>query len=282
MSATAYLSDERRARLDLLRAEGRIALKCRRVGGATRIVDLTESGGYRLKFPEIENKRALHGVIINTGGGVAGGDRVETAVEAHENSEVTVSSATAERIYRSIGAETEIGIRLAVAPGASLNWLPQPTILFSGARLNRTIESDVTGNASLLIAESTVFGRTASGEEMGCGLFRDRWRIRRDGQLIFAEEMRLEGHLGEIMRRPAVAQNANAAALLIHIGPAAENMCEPLRTAFFGCSGVHGVSTWRGMLVMRALANGLSEVQCTFQRALEVLTRGAVPRAWQC
>lgn len=282
MSATAYLFDERRARLDKLRVQGRIALKCRRVRGETRIVDLTESGGYRLKFPEIENKRALHAVIINTGGGVAGGDRLETAVEAHENSEVTVSSATAERIYRSIGAETEIGIRLSAAPGASLKWLPHPTILFSGARVSRKIEADMTGNASLLIAESTVFGRAASGEKMGRGLFRDKWRIRRDGQLLFAEEMRLEGRLGEIMRRPAVAQNASANALLIHIGPAAEDMCEPLRRALFGCSGVHGVSAWRGMLVMRALASGLSDVQCTLQRALEVLTRGRVPRVWQC
>ena len=282
MSATVYLSDERRARLDKLRAEGRIALKCRRVGGATRIVDLTEGGGYRLKFPEIENKCALHAVIINTGGGVAGGDRVETAVEAEENAEVTVTSATAERVYRSIGPATEIGIKFSAAPGASLNWLPQPTILFSGARVNREIEADVTGNASLLIAESTVFGRAASGEKMGVGLFRDSWRIRRDGQLIFAEEMRLEGHLAEIMQRPAVAQNVNATALLIHIGPAAEDMCEPLRGALFGCSGVHGVSAWRGMLVMRALASGLSDVQCTLQRAVEVLTRGAVPRAWQC
>jgi len=281
MSAAAFLSDAPRTQLDALRASGQITLECARVGDLTRIVDLAETGGYRLKFPETENKDALHAVIINTGGGVAGGDRADVKVTAGSNTKLTVSSATAERIYRSIGAETEISIKLSVAPGGRLNWLPHPTILFSGARVTRSIEADVAENASLLIGEATIFGRTASGEQMGFGAFRDKWRIRRDGRLLFAEEVRLEGHLGEMMGRPAIANNGIATALLIHTGPNAEDMRESVRKSLFDCPGVHGVGAWRGMLVMRALANGLSEVQCVLHRAVQALTRAAIPRLWQ-
>jgi len=68
---------------------------------------------------------------------------------------------------------------------------------------------------------------------------------------------------------------------LIHIGPNAEDMCESVRKSLFDCPGMHGVSAWRGMLVMRALANGLSEVQCVLHRAVQALTRAAIPRLWQ-
>lgn len=264
-----------------IRANGRILMQCVRTDAGTRIADLAEAGGYRVKFPATVGD-ALGAVILNTGGGVAGGDEVAIDITAEAGADVTVSTATAERVYRSLEQPTGINVRLTAASGAVLGWLPQPTIFFSGARLVRQIDADVSTNARLLIAEATVFGRTASGERMGPGLFRDDWRIRRDGRLLFAEATRLDGEIGAILARPAVARSANATAMLVYVAPDAEDVRDALRAALAGCAGLHGVSTWRGMLVLRALADGLEQIQSTLQRAVEVLTRSPAPRVWYC
>src|SRR4029077_13026294 len=99
----------------------------------------------------------------------------------------------AEKIYRSLGPATAVTVRLALARGARLRWLPQETILFDRARLARSIEVDMEEGASLLIAEAIVFGRSAMGETVEDGAIADRWRIRRGGRLVFAESLRLDG-----------------------------------------------------------------------------------------
>ena len=267
------------AKLAPVRATAHVALTCAQRSGATRIADLAESGGYRMKFPKVEDD-CLEAVIINTGGGVAGGDRIRFDVTAHAGAKVTVASPAAERVYRSLGPATEIDIGLNAADGAALHWLPQPTILFSGARLERRISADISGNASLLIAEMTAFGRVASGEKMGPGLLRDHWRIRRDGRLIFAETTRLDGNMAELLARPAVAGGAHVTGLLLWFDRIAEEARDCLRTRLADIPLIYGLSAWRGMLVMRVLSASLAPAQSCFERAIEVLTRSAAPRTW--
>ena len=266
-------------RLAPVRANGRAALTCARVGDRTRIVDLDECGGYRIKFPSAVGS-VLEPVVINTGGGVAGGDRVSFELTANARAEVAFSTATSERIYRSLGTPTEIDVRLRADAGASLSWLPQATILFSGSRLTRRFDVDVSDSARLLMAETTVFGRIASGETMGAGLYQDIWRVRRDGRLLFAETTRLNGGFGEIMPRTAVMGNARSTGLLLYVGPDAEDLRDTVRAKLDGARAVHGVSAWRGMLILRVLADGLAETHHALQRAVQVLTPRLVPRAW--
>ncbi len=160
------------------RAVGRIELSvgaaargsCRRV--------LREEGSLRLRFPNVAPGGALEAVIINTAGGMTGGDRFELNIEVGEGARLTVSTAAAEKIYRSLGADTAVNVKLKVGAGATLAWLPQETILFDRMRLRRTIEADLAPDASLIIAEMLVFGRSAMGERVARGHLFDRWRIR--------------------------------------------------------------------------------------------------------
>ena len=262
-----------------IRADVEIAIGCAAHGGRTRLTSLTERGGYRAKFPR-QLSPTLEAVIVNSGGGVAGGDRVRLSASAMSGARLTVSTATAERIYRSLGPDTDIDVRLAAESGATLAWLPQPTILFSGARLDRSFEIDLAADARLVLAETFVFGRIASGEVMGNGAVHDRWRIRRDGRLIFAETTRLDGHLAALLDRASVAGGARATALIVIAAPDAEDLRDTVRDALSGCRADHGVSAWNGLLVIRALASGLDAVHDVTRRAVEVAMLGDVPRAW--
>lgn len=247
--------------------------------GSTRLVTLAESGGYRLKFPD-PNSATIEAVIINTGGGVAGGDHMQFDFAAEQGARVVVSSATAERVYRSTGPASEVDVRLAAGSGARLGWLPQASILFSGARLKRRFEVDLAGDAQFLIAEATVFGRIASGEVLGGGLLHDVWRVRREGRLVFAEATRIDGEIAEVLARPAAAGEARVMALLLAVAPEAEDYRDRIRAALADCPAMAGVSAWNGLLVMRALANRLDQVQNVIARAVTALAIVPVPQVW--
>src|SRR5262245_27305439 len=176
------------------RAAGRLALSVGVIGGMTRRRQVYEDGPLRVRFPNSGNG-ALEAVVVNTAGGIAGGDRHDLTFSVESGGALTVTTAAAEKIYRSLGPAAEIAARLSIASGARLNWLPQETIVFDQARLERRIDVELASDAALLMAEAVVFGRSAMGEAVRQGAFSDCWRVRRGGRLVFAETVRLGGEV---------------------------------------------------------------------------------------
>src|ERR1700757_1141938 len=171
------------------RAQGAVRFGVHRKDGATRRGALHESGSLRVRFPSPED-HGLSAVLVNTAGGIAGGDRFDIDISAAEGARLTLTTAAAEKVYRAPGAAAELHIGLKVASSAHLSWLPQETILFDAARIFRSIDIELQAGASLLLCEIAVFGRAAMGETMRSGSFVDRWRLRQGGRLVFAETVR--------------------------------------------------------------------------------------------
>ncbi len=175
------------------RAAGRLDAVFARAGARTEIGRLFETGGYRLRMPRSPDP-VCEAVMVNTGGGMAGGDHTRFAFRVEPGASVMLTTTAAEKIYGSTAlAEaapgTRVDVELTVAAGASLEWLPQETILFDRSQLHRQLSADLAPDGHLLIVEMLVFGRLAMGERLRDGLLRDRWRIRRGDRLIFAEEL---------------------------------------------------------------------------------------------
>jgi len=258
-----------------LRTEGRAHLKAERIAGQTVAVDVDEEGPLRLRFPRIAASGTLETVLVNTGGGVAGGDRLAFGIDAAEGTNVAITSQAAEKIYRSPGRDAEIAVRLSVGKGARLAWLPQEAILFDRARVTRTIEADVAGDATLTICESVVFGRTAMGESVSSGLLRDRWRVRRDGRLVFADAVTLDGAIATMLSRPAIAGGAVAAGTIVQVAPGCETKLDDVRAAFAQEDVEAGASTFNGVLVVRVLAQDSIGLRAAILATLSAL--GADP-----
>ena len=192
------------------RARGAVSFDVHLAEGVTRRRHLHESGSLRVRFPSPEAE-GLSAVFVNTAGGVAGGDRFDIEIAAGEGSRLAVTTAAAEKVYRAAGPAAQLDIALKAAAGAHLAWLPQETILFDRARVSRRIDIDLAESASLLLCEIVVFGRAAMGERMRQGEFVDRWRMRRGGRLVFAENIRLDGDIGEKLggrRSPKAARRS--------------------------------------------------------------------------
>ncbi|KAB2876300.1 MAG: urease accessory protein UreD [Pseudorhodoplanes sp.] len=260
------------------RARGRIALRVGSRGGRTGREDVHEDGSLRVRFPNADPGEC-EAVIVNTAGGIAGGDRLDLDIAVGPGARLAVCTAAAEKVYRTHGPDSEIAVRLQIAPGAALRWLPQETILFDGARMSRTIDIDLAGDGSLALVESMVFGRAAMGETVAQGALLDRWRVRRDGRLVFADAVRLDGKVAEALAHPAAAGGAGALATVL-LAPGDDAIAAAVRALDAGFSGECGVSAWNGIALVRLCARDGAALRRDLLAVFGALGNGAPPRLW--
>jgi urease accessory protein len=260
------------------RARGSVIFDVNQVEGLTRRRQLHESGSLRVRFPSPE-AQGLSAVFVNTAGGVAGGDAFGIDIAAGEGSRLAVTTAAAEKIYRADGAAAQLGISLKAAAGAHIAWLPQETILFDGARVSRRIDIDLADTASLLLCEIVVFGRTAMGERVQRGEFTDRWRLSRGGRLVFAENIRLDGDIGEKLGHAAVAKGGVAIGTAL-IVPGDEALVERIRELTPSFRGEVGISCWNGFAMARFCAQDAGKLRADMMAVLGRASGEALPRLW--
>ncbi|MFM8608032.1 MAG: urease accessory protein UreD [Hyphomicrobiales bacterium] len=262
-----------------IRAEGRVRARFQASQCITRVAELYESGGYRLKFPRGPRCEA---VLVNTGGGMVGGDELALTLKADEDAEIVLTTQSAEKLYRAEGASAEISISLKLDTRARIEWVPQETILFSGAQLSRNFNVDMARDASLLIFESTVFGRIAMGEVISDGMFRDHWRIRRDQKLIYADDVKLENNMAALLERKAIGNGACTVATCLYIAPDAEARLNEAREALRDAACECAASAWNGMMVVRFVSSDPVALRRSAVAFLNRFRNTDLPRVWQC
>lgn len=244
-------------------------------GGRTRLARLYQDGCGKIRLPRAAGSEA---VLINTAGGLTGGDRLDWQVDVGARAHLTVTSQACEKVYRALSGQAETRASLSVDEDARLDWLPQETILFDGGAFARTLEVDLAAGARLLAMEAIVLGRTAMVETVRRGALSDRWRIRRQGRLVFADDLRLGGPVAETAARPPVLAGGCAFASLLLVAEDAGRFVQPLRAAI-GPMG--GASAYAGKLFCRIVARDGFALRRALIPALDVLRDGApLPRVW--
>jgi len=260
------------------RAVGRVALAVKAADGRTRRARVHEHGSLRVRFPNGDGAQ-LDAVLVNTAGGVAGGDRFGIDVAVGEGARLSVTTTAAEKVYRSIGTEAAIDVSLQVEADSTLHWLPQETILFDEVSLRRSIEADLAADATLLLAEAVVFGRSAMGETVTHGHFFDRWRVRRGGRLVFAEAARLDGAMAQQLAAPAIAAGGVAIATVL-LTPGDDARVAAVCALADTFAGEVGISAFNGMVVARLCARDGAALRSDLSAILSILSGGALPRLW--
>lgn len=264
----------------LERARGLARVSVEAVDGRSRIAGLHQAGSSRIRQPRTAPDAPVEAVLLNTAGGMTGGDRFETEVSVGPGAAAVVTSQAAERIYRRSSGAARVDARLTVSGGGQLDWLPQETIVFDRSALQRSLSAEVDDRATLLALEAVVLGRTAMGERLADIAFADAWRIRRNGRLVFADTTRLEGDAASVMNGKATGNGAIAFATLVLVAPDAGRHVEPLRAALDGMPGEAGVSAFEGILVARMIAASGQALRAMAVRAATSVRGAPMPRVW--
>jgi urease accessory protein len=261
-------------RLQRARGEGSIATQM--LDGRTRLKTLYQEGASKIRLPHTFDA-SVQAVLINTAGGLCGGDDIHWAADAAPGARLVLTTQACERVYRSTGEEARVTTRLFAGAGARLDWLPQETIIYEGGRLRRTLEVELAADATLCAVEAIILGREAMGEAARGATLSDTWRIHRDGRLLHAEVTRLDA---DPLGRDGISllAGAGAFATILYVGTDADRRLDPIRALLTGSAGASVIGE---RLTVRALApTGLALRKIIAPIVASLSSAGALPRLW--
>ena len=241
--------------------------------------DLYQSGCAKLMLPKTYGDMT-EAVLLNTAGGITGGDRLDIDLTADASS-LIVTTQTAERLYRSSTEPAKVDVKLTAKSAAALHWLPQETIIFDGAELDRTICLDMSGDSSCLLAETLVLGREAMGEQVCRCHFTDNWRLYRDGQPFHAESLRLTDRVAEVIAASAGGNAARVVSTILYAGGDARQMAKAVMPAVENSTAICALSYWENRLVIRLVGAHAPSARLDINTILCVLRGQPMPRVWQ-
>ncbi len=217
--------------------------------------------------------------MINCAGGLTGGDRFSVEALGAAHTETTLTTQTAERIYRAIGQETaRLSTKLSVGAGGRLNWLPQETILFDRSSFSRRMEVDLAADARFVMIEPLIFGRTAMGEHLRDIRFSDQLRIRRDGALVHADATQLAGDVERALGGDAVTSGQRAVASVVFACPSASLQLEAAKRIVGEAGGVSLKAP--DLLSARLIAQDALALRRVAVPLIALLSGNDIPRTW--
>ena len=263
------------------RARGTVDLSVGPGSGQSRIGRLYQSGCAKARIPRTAGS-ALEAVLINSSGGMTGGDKICWQVEVENEAFASITSQACERVYKAPADTAEVTIDLQVGRQGKLAWLPQETILFDHGHLRRTLSADLDETAEALFVESVIFGRGAMGEQVTQGSLHDRWRIRQAGKLIHAEDLRVAGAVAATADQPFTLDGNGAMATLLLVSPSAEGHLGAVRKILTAHDSKNcGASVWNGKLLARVMAKDGYELRKKLVPLINLLNFEAqVPKVW--
>ncbi|MFD1509303.1 urease accessory protein UreD [Lacimonas salitolerans] len=259
------------------RAEGALDLRVKHRDGRSAIDRFRASGAYKALFPR--SALGVQAIVLNTGGGVTGGDRFALTGHVGVDAHLTLTTQAAERAYRAARGWGRVDSAITVEAGATLHWLPQELILYDGCALHRRLRVDLADGASVLLVEPVIFGRVAMGERLTQARFRDDIAVYRAGRPVYRDALRLEGDLSRSALRRAILNGAGAMACLVYAAPDAPAHLDGLRALLPDTAGASLLAP--DLLVMRLVASDGFALRASLLPVLDRLSRDTLPVSWR-
>lgn len=266
-------------RLGFARAGERTVLRENRHVGPLRV--------QKALYPEGQD--LCQAILLHPPSGIAGGDRLTVAVTVDAGAQAQLTTPGAGKWYRSGGAEASQSVTLTVGKDALLEWLPQESIVFDGARARMETRVELAADSRYIGWDILCLGRAAAGERFTQGRFDLFYRVDRDNAPIWLERGGFSGS-DPILASPAGWAGATVCGTLLCTFPElpqqAAGLLESCRDIAPADAARHGLSALPGLLVARYLGDS-SEAGRQWFTALWQLLRPAccgrpavLPRIW--
>ncbi len=264
----------------LQRSRGALDLAFANREGRTYAARIFQQGALKVRFPNVGRGEPPEAVIINTAGGLTGGDKLDVRLYVDRNAGVTIASQACERIYRAIDDPARIAVTISLDANAAMDWLPQSTILFDGARLQRETRVSMAADAKLLALESVVFGRAAMGERVDTGSLSDAWFIERAGRLLHVDRFDSGERIGEMLGKGTVLNGSTVMATMRYVAPDAQARLDEMRALLAPVSFPAAASAWGGLMMVRMAAPDSYSLNRELMQVLGAFRRRPMPRVW--
>ena len=247
------------------RASLRLALRA--AGGRTILAERAHEGPLVVQRPLYPEGPVCHLYLVHPPGGVAGGDHLSLQLSAGPAAQGVVTTPSATKIYRSFGtriARVEQNLDLR---DATLEWLPQETIVFRGARARLSTRVELAGRARFIGWEILCLGRPACGERFDAGELHQDFGLWLEGRPLWLDRLRLSSGDAALTEPWGLGGAPVLGTMLAY--PATKEQLESARAAASepgtACTLVDGV------LLVRLCAGNGEEVRHEFERIRNAL-----------
>lgn len=244
-----------------------------------------------------EGPQLAHVYLLHPPGGMVSGDQLEVSVHLEQGAAVLLTTPGAARVYRARPDRTlqRLCNRLHVGAGASLEWLPQETIVFPDActRLETFIELEE--GAQYLGWEITSLGLPVGNHDFRQGSLQQRLQISSGGRLVLADNFMVDDLRRAVLSAASGLRDCPISGLLVaglvQDGALGLALLESLRERIV-CFGAHhsrllaGVTLVNQCLVARYLGGSVEQARNLFVELWEILRPAlmqrqvCVPRIW--
>ncbi len=235
-----------------------------------------------------EGEEICHCILLHTAGGLVGGDRLSAKIHLQPHTQALLTTATASKIYRSNGEESQQNIYIRIDEGASLEWFPQETIAFAQSQYRQTTRIELGQDATCTMWEIVRFGRTARGEKFIDGNWRSHIEVWRDQIPLWIDRQYLNGNM-EILGSLNGLNNYAIAASFVFVGATVDpELITNIRATWEqgNYQGVSGVTRSLFGVVCRYCGDSSSDARKWFQQIWQLLRVSyknraiCVPRVW--
>ena len=268
------------------RWRARLALAFERRGERSVLASRVHDGPLVVQKPlHPEGPEVCHAIVVHPPAGIAGGDELVMQVCAREGASALLTTPGAAKWYRSAGAWARSRVRIEARARATVEWLPQETIVFDAALADIEWEAHLEGDATLIAWDIVRLGRTASGERFGKGRLRSTLRIWRDARLQWVERARIEPASGVASAAAGLAGEPVFATMVCAAPHIEDDWLARWRQAK-PVAGEAAVTRLPGLLVARyrgASTEAVRDYFCALWAAIRPLATGreaVAPRIW--
>jgi urease accessory protein len=231
-----------------------------------------------------EGADLCHVYVLHPPGGLVAGDQLSVSAHVDGGARALCTTPAAGKVYRAGEGRAPAAQRhrLTVEAGGSLEWLPQETILYDGARVALETRVDLEEGAAFLGWELLCLGRPAAGERFTRGSCRQRLELWRRGRPLCLERSRLDGGSPVLDAAWGLAGAAVTGTLLATPAPPVELV----RAALSG-SDLTSASVVGDVLVCRYLGPSAERARDHFIRLWALLRptllgrAATAPRIWR-
>ncbi len=265
---------------------GGLRLHYTRAGARTVLSRREQHGPLHLQrsfYPE--GPEVAHSYLLHPPGGVVGGDTLTIEADIESGAHALLTTPAAGKFYRCDGRSARMQQRLRVHADAALEWLPQETIVYSGAEAQSITRVELDQGASFIGWEMICLGRPAAGEAFDHGLLRQRFEIWRDDRPLWLERARYAG-ASDILRTRWGLSGKPLCATLVAVG-AHESLVEEIRRQVdSGPDEAFSVTQLDEVLVCRYLGDRAQRARACLSKAWRILRPECVgriacePRVW--
>ncbi len=252
-----------------------------RCGDRTRLTQRMHRGPLTVQRPFYPEQDVCHVYVLHPPGGIVGGDRLQIDIDVGKKARALLTTPGAGKFYRSDFLHAHQVVTMQVEDQAVLEWLPQETIIYQGARVMSHVNLGLTNNAGFIGWEILAFGRPAAAEGFDHGEALLNWCITHNKKPLYIEKMLFD--TAAYKARWGLHTASVCGTMFVH--PATGTHLQTIRD-HIGHTPQRGVTLLDNLLICRASADKTGVVRSFFENVRGLLREDIVhnrdyrPRIW--